>query len=230
MIYFERLVVCDTGDGSDNPFLDMFKKREKYTPQTQFETGDVLLLQGGVDVDPRMYRETPNLYTQNPNRRRDWEESRAFYRAKEARIPMIGICRGAQLITVLNGGRLVQHISNHNRGPHAVTTYKDEHFEVTSAHHQMMFPWEIPDFLMIAYTPGLSFEYKGEASENGRFVKDVGFPSAAMNHKGFVKEPEIVYYPSIKALAIQGHPEYVKQSHVFPMYCRKLVVELLASS
>lgn len=68
---------------------------------------DGLILSGGGDVDPVLYGgdpEDPTLWDVNPVR--DENERIAWETAREAGIPVLGICRGAQLLNVMLGGDL----------------------------------------------------------------------------------------------------------------------------
>ena len=74
---------------------------------------DGLLLTGGGDVDPREYGEKPHRKVYGVNEMRDYCELLALDYAQQAGIPVLGICRGSQLMTVHNGGKLRQHIEGH---------------------------------------------------------------------------------------------------------------------
>lgn len=71
---------------------------------------DGVLLTGGVDVDPTFFGEEPHPLLGLVDLSRDHFEL-ALYRAARARgLPVLGICRGHQLINVASGGTLHQHI------------------------------------------------------------------------------------------------------------------------
>lgn len=69
-----------------------------------------LLLTGGGDVDPAFYREErhPSIHDAEPGR--DEFEIDLARRALDAKVPMLAICRGAQVLNVATGGSLVQDI------------------------------------------------------------------------------------------------------------------------
>nr|KGA06405.1 MAG: glutamine amidotransferase [actinobacterium acMicro-1] len=71
---------------------------------------DGLLLPGGKDVDPARYGQTPHETTDEPRRDRDSLEDYLLTAAIEANLPLLGICRGAQILNVHQGGNLVQHL------------------------------------------------------------------------------------------------------------------------
>ncbi len=64
-----------------------------------------LVLGGGADVYPELYEGQPNPQG-NYDRDRDRMERFWAHRARDERLPVLGICRGAQLLNVVNGGTL----------------------------------------------------------------------------------------------------------------------------
>ena len=116
---------------------------------------DALVLTGGKDVDPAAYQHEPHAETDEPARDRDAWEFALFTAAMDAGVPVLGICRGAQVVNVAMGGTLHQHLpdvlghSRHRAGNAifspteiAVTpgtrlaTLVDEPLEVACYHHQ----------------------------------------------------------------------------------------------
>jgi len=71
---------------------------------------DGLLLQGGADVSPRAYGEEPLKPEWNGDAVRDAYELELLHEFMEARKPVLGICRGMQLINVALGGSLWQDL------------------------------------------------------------------------------------------------------------------------
>jgi putative glutamine amidotransferase len=75
---------------------------------------DGLLLPGGWDVDPSFYGEPKDEKVGPVDRELDETELRLFEQARSADIPVLGICRGQQVINVALGGTLVQHLEDHD--------------------------------------------------------------------------------------------------------------------
>jgi anthranilate synthase component 2/putative glutamine amidotransferase len=71
---------------------------------------DGLVLAGGPDLDPSSYNEAPHPRTGTPNAERDAWEFDLLSEALEQDIPILGVCRGMELLNVARGGRLIQHL------------------------------------------------------------------------------------------------------------------------
>jgi putative glutamine amidotransferase len=71
---------------------------------------DGLLLTGGADIDPSSYGAPAHPQTGGTVAERDRFEIALTRGAIEADMPVLGICRGMQLINVARGGTLVQHL------------------------------------------------------------------------------------------------------------------------
>ena len=75
---------------------------------------DGLLLPGGWDVDPSYYGEKKDEKVGPIDPELDETELRLFREAREREIPVLGICRGQQVINVAMGWSLVQHLEDHD--------------------------------------------------------------------------------------------------------------------
>jgi len=80
---------------------------------TDLPAVDGLLLPGGWDVDPSFYGEARDEKVGDTDPELDATELALFRRARERAIPVLGICRGQQVINVAMGGSLVQHLEGH---------------------------------------------------------------------------------------------------------------------
>lgn len=72
---------------------------------------DGLLLTGGGDIDPAVYEAVRDPSVYGVRRDRDDFEIALYLEAARLGLPIFAICRGMQLINVLRGGSLLQHIS-----------------------------------------------------------------------------------------------------------------------
>lgn len=87
------------------PLLSDINKIEYY-----LELIDGLLLTGGKDIAPSCYREEPIEETSTCKLQRDRWELELFKKAYEQDLPVLGICRGLQVMNVALGGTLYQDI------------------------------------------------------------------------------------------------------------------------
>lgn len=71
---------------------------------------DALVITGGRDLDPAGYGQAPHTETDRPDTARDTWESALLAEALRRRMPVLGICRGAQVLNVALGGTLHQHL------------------------------------------------------------------------------------------------------------------------
>ena len=108
---------------------------------------DGLLLMGGRDISPKLYGQTSGLYTQTSDPYRDGLELALTQEALYHRVPVLGICRGMQLLTAAAGGTLTQHLNaeqlaTHRAQPHRLKWVRGKlgnlmpRLEVNSFHHQ----------------------------------------------------------------------------------------------
>lgn len=209
----KRIVVvhdyADLGTPYYRPFADFAPLGN---PEMVFqEPNNVLcvVFTGGEDVDPAVYGEKKNHKTFS-NIRRDREEETFFFAAKKAGIPMAGICRGAQFLCAMNGGKLAQHIWNHGTS-HTIRTLTHGVVTVTSTHHQMAIPPK--DATIIAWAePRRSDQYEGASGEwlQPEF------------------EVEGVLYPATQSLGMQWHPEIMRPGTPGWDYTQSLISKLLA--
>lgn len=95
---------------------------------------DGLLLPGGGDPDPRFYSEPPHPLLGEVNFTQDRFEMALFALAQIRELPVLGICRGMQLVNVALGGSLYQDITlaspspvlHQQNAPRHATTHKVE--------------------------------------------------------------------------------------------------------
>lgn len=71
---------------------------------------DGLILPGGADVDPKLFGQDPHAKAGPFDRARDAWEGALLRSAMDRSVPVFGICRGMQLVNVVRGGTLIQHL------------------------------------------------------------------------------------------------------------------------
>lgn len=75
---------------------------------------DGLILPGGGDIDPFYFRQKP-LGSRQPDRRLDQKQFLMLHLFLKQKKPILGICKGMQLINVYFGGTIIQHLDNADR-------------------------------------------------------------------------------------------------------------------
>lgn len=158
---------------------------------------DGLILTGGDDIDPALYGETIINDTVFPAPERDLREPRLIAMAMARNLPILGICRGMQIMNVYLGGTLYQDIP--------------AQFETTIP-HKMERPFErvIHDCLLEQGAPLHTLvgrETIGVNSFHHQAVKDVA-PSLCVMGRATDGIAEAVWKPDYPFLwAVQWHPE-----------------------
>ena len=159
--------------------------------------GDAIVVWGGGDIHPSLYSKPVSRLSwvgEKPTQR-DVIEWAMMQRAKELGLPIIGVCRGAQMLCALAGGHLIQHVNGHG-GYHTVVTNKNTAFETNSIHHQMMVPGKA-EHTVLAEIPNeslLSDEY-WDGNEK-------------VDHH---QEPEFIHFNSVNGFGVQWHPEMMPE-------------------
>lgn len=185
----------------DNFILPDARRHNQINPVNVKQT-PYKIFWGGADLDPSFYGAERSMLCGDSNTKKDQEEINLMQKYIEQGIPIIGICRGAQILNVVNGGILVQHINDHTM-THKIDLYSKEgkhvlNATVTSTHHQMMVPTKEAIIL-------------GKSNEK---VTGVHWEEVNKEHT-YKYVPEVVYYPKTKSLCIQPHPEWMSQDSIF---------------
>ncbi len=176
----------------ERQFAEMFIRsrcRKADTP----EQADLIVFSGGPDVDPLLYGEKAHQTTRTdvPRDKRDIE---LYDLAVKLGIPMLGICRGAQFLAVMNGGKLYQDVDNHY-GDHDIWDIKNKTLVrgISSVHHQMVMDDTANGMEIIAFASGKS---------KTRHRNPLDFET------GSNRDIEAFWYRDTCSIGIQGHPEY----------------------
>jgi putative glutamine amidotransferase len=80
------------------------------SPDEALDLVDGLMLAGGSDIDPSAYGALPHPETRRTRPERDRFELALAHRALERGLPVLGVCRGMELLNVALGGTLEQHL------------------------------------------------------------------------------------------------------------------------
>lgn len=182
--------------------------------------GDVLLVWGGEDISPALYKHGRSRFSgaSDAPSYRDAVEWALMLRAKELKLPIIGVCRGAQMLCALAGGHLYQHVENHG-GHHEVTTFDGQKFMTNSLHHQMMAP-ENTKHKVLAWTKPRS---------DGYYYRPDGGAEIVLRKKDTNVDPEFVHFTDVNGYAVQWHPEMTDYPDVGTEYVLQYIRQHIGS-
>lgn len=170
------------------------------TAKDQLEALSGILFSGGVDPDPEIWGADHESGLGEVDALRDAFELELYAAARETKKPMMGICRGFQLLNVAEGGTLHQHI------PNAHGLWAD--------HRQTAIPPVLGHRVRVVGGTRLSSAHGVETLRVNSYhhmgIKDVapGLSVAAYAPDGLVEAIE-----GNQILAVQWHPELLFEAH-----------------
>jgi len=158
---------------------------------------DGVMLCGGRDVEPARYGQEPLETTEQSDTRRDNTEDLVLGAAIAAGLPILGICRGAQMLNVHRGGTLIQHVPD---------VIGDTRYQRGGGEYTMM------DVSLVEGT-ALHGLYNGSTSVgpcamyHHQAIDQVGsgMVVSAWSPDGLIEAVELENYPF--GVAVQWHPE-----------------------
>ena len=108
---------------------DSIIRRRNLSVRDYVNALDGLILQGGADIDPKVYGEARSEHVGRTDPVRDAFELELLRAFAAADKPVFGICRGMQLINVAYGGTLYQDLAHDGaaKDPHVIAAAYDEH-------------------------------------------------------------------------------------------------------
>lgn len=179
---------------------------------------DGLVLQGGADISPQSYGEEPLHPDWRGDRLRDAYEMELLHEFMEAGKPVLGICRGAQLINVALGGTLYQDIPSQFESAAA-----HQHDDYDKFSHQI--EWESGSCLARLYPerPG-----GGVVSIHHQAVKALGRGlriEARNPADGLVEAIRLDGKPYV--VGLQWHPEFHPPGSPHLLDCTPILDEFL---
>jgi putative glutamine amidotransferase len=182
---------------------------------------DGLVLQGGADVSPQTYSESATRPEWMGDRARDVYELELLHEFIEAGKPVLGVCRGCQLINVAFGGTLYQDIASD------VPTAIEHVNELYDSHyHQVQFPQESA---LASLFPG-----KREALVNSihhQAVKDLGRDLVVEAVSGPDNIVEAVRYRKARfVMGLQWHPEFHRSGSAELLDCTPILDDFLRAA
>jgi putative glutamine amidotransferase len=190
--------------------LELIKLSFEKNNTEEISKCDGFVLTGGVDVHPSLYN-GEKVYENSPETHqieRDRFEEKIYRYSQANKLPVLGICRGMQLINVLQGGQLIQDLDNGNERhkkeeadkEHTIVTGNDTLLyniagslsgHVNSAHHQAIDPDALGENLKVNAVDG----------DEEKIIEGLEFSDKT--NKGFM-------------LCVQWHPERIHNKEENP--------------
>ena len=172
-------------------------------PDPVLDLLDALILAGGVDVGPASYGAEPHPETDEANEERDAFELALASRALARDVPVLGICRGMQVLNVAAGGTLHQHLPDvvgHEAHRHTPGVFND---------HDV----RLEDGSLAARAAGE--ELHATKSHHHQGVDALGEGFVVTGWSTLDELPEAIERPERRfALGVQWHPEVDETSRM----------------
>jgi hypothetical protein len=200
--------------GEDYNYINWIKPLG-FTITNKLEEANLICGTGGEDWHPSWYNCKNPHPTLSCNINRDKFEWDIFNKAINLKIPIVGICRSSQILPVLvdnKKGKIVQHQNNPSYF-HLVKTHDNLIIQVTSDHHNAAWPYDLEanQFRLLSWSDNLlNFRYLNADIQNL-----------------VMPETEVVYYPSIRAIGYQMHPEWDLSNDKMIKWCQDVLINFL---
>jgi len=174
-------------------------------PDEMLERIDGLILAGGSDIDPAAYGAEAHPATNGTVPGRDQVEIALARRAAELDMPVLGICRGMQLLNVVFGGTLLQHLPE--------TLGHEEHRRVPGSFIGSDHDVRLQSGSRAALAAGEDLH--GTKSHHHQAVDAIGDGLTVTGHSTLDALPEAIEAPARRfVLGVQWHPEADQRSRV----------------
>jgi gamma-glutamyl-gamma-aminobutyrate hydrolase PuuD len=164
---------------------------------------DGLIISGGPDVHPERYGQEPGPHTTIIRPERDAAELALFQAALDAGKPVLGICRGMQLMNVALGGTLIQHL------PDVVGHHKHSPISGGYGEHKVV----IGDSGCLPAIVGPGPVAVPTHHHQGVDQLAAGLTATAWSDDGLIEAFELDSHPF--AIGVQWHPEAGSQQSLF---------------
>jgi putative glutamine amidotransferase len=181
-------------------------------PDELLDMLDGIILAGGADIDPSVYGQEPHEQTKGTMIERDTFEIVLARRALERDLPLLGVCRGMQLLNVAAGGTLIQHVPDtHGHEDHrrAIGTFDGADHDV-----------RLEPGSLAAFAAGE--EEHGTKSHHHQGIDALGEGLRVTGWSTLDELPEAIEAPDKRfALGVQWHPEADDVSQVIEIFVRE---------
>ena len=164
---------------------------------------DGILLSGGGDMHPRNYNEEPIPENGTPDELRDRYDVALIKSAVEYQLPVLGICRGMQVINTVFGGSLYQDINVQYADKKPMCHSQNEERSVTTQTASV-----VTDSLLYSIVNCNTLPINSIHHQAVKRIAD-GFRAVAFADDGICEAIESLYYP---ILGVQWHPEHLSEA------------------
>jgi putative glutamine amidotransferase len=186
--------------------------RAEEDPDEVLDRIDGLILAGGADIDPAAYGQAPHAETNGTRPDRDRFELALASRAVERDLPLLGICRGMQLLNVARGGTLHQHLPE----THGHHEHRREPGTFDGADHDV----RLADGSLAARAAGETLH--ATKSHHHQGVERVGEGLKVTGWAVLDELPEAIELPDRRyVLGVQWHPEADEASQLIASLVRE---------
>jgi putative glutamine amidotransferase len=174
-------------------------------PDRVLDLLDGLILVGGRDMDPATYGAERHPETDESRTERDEFELALAARAMERDLPLLGICRGMQVMNVARGGTLVQHVEHEQHRRTLGTFDGNDH------------PVHLEEGSLAAKAAG-EIQH-GTLSHHHQGIDTVGDGFRVTAWADEDELPEALEDPDLRfALGVQWHPEADEESRIIAAF------------
>jgi putative glutamine amidotransferase len=181
-------------------------------PEQALDLLDGLILAGGADVDPATYGAEPHIATAGSVPARDRSEIALTNAAIERDMPVLGICRGMQLLNVARGGTLHQHLPD----LHGHEGHRPNLGSFDGSEHDV----HLQPGSLAARTAGEEIHLTKQHHHQG--VDEVGDGLEVTGWADLDRLPEAIEFPGRRfVLGVQWHPEADPDSPVIEAFVRE---------
>lgn len=191
-------------------------------PEDFLDALDGLVLQGGSDISPRTYGEEPLAPEWTGDPRRDEYELALLRAALRRSQPVLGICRGCQLLNVAHGGTLYQDLGR-QVSPAAASHRHERLYDAN--HHEVDF---VPDSGLARLYPGTLRARVNSIHHQAIHTLGTGLKAEARSREDLLVEAVRGDGPSY-VCGVQWHPEFVAPGQPGFLDGRPILLDFLSA-
>ena len=209
-------------EGSGGTLLTIPESAGKEEINILIRNAGGILLPGGADVNPALYGQLKQSWTEGINDARDTMETYVLSRAIDERVPTLAICRGLQILNVCLGGTLYQDVEKEMRGSIRHNWHKDDQGNELPR-SRISHPIRILEGTLLHTIVGArevdvnSLHHQGIDKLSKRLVASAFAPD------GLIEAVEVADHPFL--LGVQWHPEGLYSDpvwkHLFDVFVSK---------